>query len=182
MMAVATLVVGVLSAGCFDSATPSGAAGSGTEGVTGITGDATLAAPHWRIRYEIGFPQPVRRRLPRCPAGVRCHDIIAKGWSTSSGKPLWARMVTRTLVCPSGTGDYPHGQSACRALATLRTVLARKTAGECSCPPPAGVVGQATLVRAGRPITLPLEFCPYCGHGDSQAVDRDLQLLTPHRA
>ena len=179
--AVAMLLASILAAGCFDSATPSGSAGTTGGGATASSSGGTQAVPHWQIRYEVGFPEPVRHRLPACPAGMRCHDVIAKGWSTSSGKPLWARVSTRTLVCPSGTGDYPHGRSACRGLATLRAVLARKPTGFCSCPPPPAVPGEATLVGGRRRILVSLWFCDYCGHGDSRAVDHALALLQPPR-
>jgi len=172
------LLASILAAGCFDSATPSGSAGSSGGGTTGVS-PVTPAAPHWRIQYEIGFPRPARRQLPACPAAARCRAIRPKGWSTSSGKPLWALMVTRNLTCPSGVGDYLRGQSACRALARLRAVLGRKTATACSCPLSLGVPGRATLIGSSRRIALPLAFCPYCGHGNTAGVDHALALLQP---
>jgi hypothetical protein len=174
ILVLAMLVMGLLAASCFDSSTPSGS----TQSSGGPTGDASQAVPHWQIRYEIGRPAVARRWLPACPSGARCRAIRPKGWGTSSGKPLWARMITRTLICPSGGGgDYLRGQSACRALRTLRAVLGRKTAGACPCPLSLDVPGEATLIGGSHRITLPLTFCPYCGHGNTAGVDHALALL-----
>jgi hypothetical protein len=177
----AVLMVGI-SAGCFDSASPA-IAPPGSVGTSSTLNQSNdlLQLPRWTIRYEVGSPGPNQRQLPACPANVACHDLILKGWTSGSGRPIWARVVTYHVTCPAGPGDDTP-PAGCGALATLRGILRTHAAGFCSCPPPAGLQGEARLRRGGRTIVVPLTFCPYCGHRGADKADAALRVLTPHAA
>jgi hypothetical protein len=175
----AMLMVGV-AAGCFDTATPSGSAGT-TSGSSIDLSIGVVQIPRWTIRYEVGFPEPSRHQLPPCPAGAACHDIVLKGWTTGSGRRMWARVATHHVGCPAGPGDATL-PAACGALATLQAILRTHAAGACSCPASVGLQGEATLRHAGRKIVVPLTFCPYCGHPGADKADAALRVLTPRAA
>jgi hypothetical protein len=109
----------------------------------------------------------------------------------SDGQHGWARIATHHLACPLppgdiqitegsnvATGDYSSPARACEALGRLQAVLKHQPKVICGCPAMLSQPGTAVAVIDARRITVPLDFCTYCGRSTKTTV-ADLTTLQP---
>jgi hypothetical protein len=146
--ATGVAVLAVVAAACFG--------GSGTAGPTRPARADTRVV----IRTSIG--PPARRPAAiaaRCPALARCRTRRVRGVRPRE----WALVAVRTLTCDPDRGGYRRPAAACRALRDLVRLEAHPTNVTCGCivqaAPRSSIVGRVD----GRPISLTLGACAFCG-------------------
>jgi hypothetical protein len=130
---------------------------------------------NWTVVYPVGNIARTRSAAPRCPTGATCRVIVNRNDTYSNGKHPWTTLATRRLTCPGG-GDYPDPTRACQALAHLRAVLRVNPHIVCGCPAMLSPAGKATATINGKRVTVPLDFCTYCGRA-THTTTRDLNYL-----
>ena len=130
----------------------------------------------WTVVYPVGNIARTRAGAPHCPTGAACRVILNRNDTYSNGKHPWTTLATRTLTCPDGRGDYPNPTRACQALAHLRAILRVKPYNVCACPLVISPAGKATATIDGKHVTVPLDFCTYCGRS-TRATNGDLLYL-----
>jgi len=156
------LIISLVGSACF------GGSGSATTSTVPSTmQSSTGPSVDWTIRYSIGYGVAQQDKLPdRCPADSRCTPVELPGARNSAGKHLWVVGVTRTASCPvqASGDDLPED---CRAIAVLRATLRDRSGTVCACPLILGSDGSATAQLHGRRVSVPLDFCTYCGSGQA---------------
>ena len=156
------VVIGLVSSACF------GGSGSATTStVPSTTQSSTGPIVDWTIRYSIGYGVAQQDKLPdRCPADSRCIPVELPGVRNSAGKHLLVVEVTRTASCPvqASGDDLPED---CRAIAVLRATLRDRSGTVCACPLILGLDGSATAQLRGHSVSVPRDFCTYCGSGQA---------------
>jgi hypothetical protein len=130
----------------------------------------------WTVVYPVGNIARDRTDAPRCPTGATCQVVRNRSVTYSNGSHAWTTLATRTLNCPNGPGDYPAPARACQALDRLRAILRIKPQTACRCPATLWPVGKATATMDGKRVTVPLDFCPYCGRS-TRATTGELLYL-----
>jgi hypothetical protein len=132
----------------------------------------------WSVRASVGRPARLRSKLPACPAGATCVARRLRRVTFAGGGHPWGLISTRRFTCPA------HGTVAsadCRAIATLRDVLAHTRALTCACPAMVGISGAATARIGRRTVTVPLDFCTYCDRSPRRS-EHALRVLLPPAA
>ena len=155
-------------------------------GVIGVAGLAALAAacfggsgsarssrpapPSTRVVIHESVGLPVRRPraiTARCPALARCRSQRVPGVRPRE----WVLVAVRTLTCDPDRGGYRRPAAACRALRDLVRLEAHPTGVACGCvveiAPPSSIVGRL----GGKPVSLALGECAYCGLPSHAAAD-----------
>jgi len=131
-------------------------------GCFGGSGTARPARPQTRVVIRASIGPPVRRPAAiaaRCPALARCRAQRVPGVRPRE----WALVAVRTLTCDPDRGGYPRPAAACRALRDLVRLEAHPTDVACGCigevAPPSTILGRLD----GKPISLTLGACAFCG-------------------
>ena len=120
------------------------------------------------IHQSVGLPARSPAAISaRCPALARCRPQRVPGVRPRE----WALVAVRTLTCDPDRGGYRRPEAACRALRDLVRLEAHPTGVACGCVvesvPPSSIAGRLD----GKPVSLTLGECDYCGLPSHAAAD-----------